>query len=94
MKPQTPMAQVQQSGQSDTRTGKAQKPQESKKKRLQVLLRRKRGVSIAVLQKELGWQPHTVRAAISGVRKAGEPVECTSGKTGSVYRIVKPAAAQ
>jgi len=88
------MAQVQQSGQSDTRTEKARKPQESKKKRLQVLLRRKRGVSIAVLQKELGWQPHTVRAAISRVRKAGEPVECTSGKTGSVYRIVKEAVAR
>ncbi|SPF76013.1 hypothetical protein ALP8811_01009 [Aliiroseovarius pelagivivens] len=65
----------------------------TKKVRLLALLKRKGGVSVAVLQKEFGWQPHTVRAAISGVREAGMTVECTPGKAGSVYRVVKPADA-
>ena len=68
--------------------------QRTKKARLVALLRRKGGASIASLQNELGWQPHTVRAAISGLRKAGETVECTKGKSGPIYRIVKAGTAQ
>ena len=74
--------------------GKTPAPQKTKKERLEALLKRKGGVSIALIQKELGWLPHTVRAAISGVRKGGVPVECTPGKSGPVYRIVKESAAQ
>ena len=68
--------------------------QKTKKARLVALLRRKGGASLASLQNELGWQPHTVGAAISGVRKAGETVECAKGKSGPVYRIVKSEVAQ
>jgi hypothetical protein len=74
--------------------GKAPTPQKTKKERLETLLKRKDGVSSALIQKELGWLPHTVRAAISGVRKGGETVECTPGKSGPVYRIIKEAAVQ
>ncbi|MEM6408881.1 MAG: DUF3489 domain-containing protein, partial [Pseudomonadota bacterium] len=35
------------------------------------LLGRKSGASIAQIQKAFGWQPHTVRAAISTLRKSG-----------------------
>ncbi|WP_299851180.1 DUF3489 domain-containing protein [uncultured Roseovarius sp.] len=66
----------------------------TKKQRLQALLRRKGGASLDALQKEFGWQPHTVRAAVSGVRKAGNTVVCVTGKSGSVYRIVATKAAQ
>ena len=66
----------------------------TKKARLMALLRRKGGASLASLQNELGWQPHTVRAAISGVRKAGETVECAKGKSGPIYSIVKSGASQ
>ncbi|QIE45193.1 DUF3489 domain-containing protein [Pseudohalocynthiibacter aestuariivivens] len=75
-------------------TGKASKQHTTKKQRLQALLRRKGGASLDALQKEFGWQPHTVRAAISGVRKAGNTVVCITGKSGSVYRIVATKAAQ
>ena len=61
---------------------------------MQALLRRKGGASTEALQKEFGWQPHTVRAAISSVRKAGDTVVCDSGKSGSVYRIVNAEPAQ
>ena len=73
---------------------KAAKQPLTKKQRLQTLLRRKGGASLGALQKEFGWQPHTVRAAISGVRKAGNTVVCVTGKSGSVYRIVSARAGQ
>jgi len=73
--------------------GPEHKAKKTKKAHLYMLLRRKGGASITTLQKELGWQPHTVRAAISGVRKAGAIVECLPGKAGPTYRIVKEADA-
>ena len=73
--------------------GKAAKQPLTKKQRLQALLRRKGSASLNALQKEFGWQPHTIRAAVSGVRKAGNTVVCVTGKSGSVYRIVAVKAA-
>ena len=81
-------------GSNSVRAATAQKENETKKDRLCRLLRRTRGVSMSTLQKELGWQPHTVRAAISGVRKTGEIVECRPGKAGPTYKIVEEATAQ
>lgn len=81
-------------GRNAAKGASARKERKTKKDRLCTLLRRKGGVSIYTLQKELGWQSHTVRAAISGVRKTGETVECLPGKVGPTYRIVKEAAAQ
>ncbi len=55
------------------------------------LLQRKNGASIDELVKATGWQPHSVRGAISGALKkklgltvTSEPIE----KRGRVYRIV------
>ena len=59
----------------------------SKKARLERLLGRPRGATIAHLQKTFGWQPHTVRAAISRLRKSGTEVTLDrNGKT-PAYRI-------
>ncbi len=58
---------------------------------LRKLLKRKSGASIAELQKKVGWRPHTARATISGLRKAGEIIERQTGPGGSIYRIVKVA---
>ncbi len=56
------------------------------------LLRRPGGATIADLVKATGWQPHSVRGAISGALKkklgltvTSEPIE----KRGRVYRIVE-----
>ncbi|MVA96281.1 DUF3489 domain-containing protein [Nitratireductor sp. CAU 1489] len=47
-----------------------------------------RGASIADLCTLTGWQPHTVRAALSRLRKAGHPIARKAGKDGkAVYRI-------
>lgn len=52
-------------------------------------LRRKSGATVAELQEVFGWQPHSVRAAISGLRRAGNTVERFQSSCGSAYRIVR-----
>lgn len=58
------------------------------------LLARARGATIAELQASTGWQPHSARAFLSGLRKAGRTLvkeELKSGETS--YRLVAVAAA-
>lgn len=55
-------------------------------------LKRKSGATVAELQEAFGWQPHSVRAAISGLRKAGDTVERISTPRGSAYRLVRTEA--
>lgn len=55
---------------------------------LRKLLVRRTGATVAQIQRQLGWQPHTIRAAISRLRSSGVPVELDrSGKTAR-YRVV------
>lgn len=64
--------------------------------KVQALIERPSGASFEVLCKATGWQPHSTRAALSGLRKAGHVVERTSDddkKGGSVYRIVAASEA-
>ena len=69
-----------------TQTGKTA-ANKSKKSRLEGLLGRPRGATIGQLQKALDWQPHTIRAAISRLRKDGAEITLDrSGKT-PAYRI-------
>ncbi len=68
-------------------------PLVTKRDRLRVQLEHADGASLQQLQKEFGWQPHTVRAAISGLRKAGFDVQRGTGDQSSVYRIVASRAA-
>jgi hypothetical protein len=50
-------------------------------------LNRSNGASIGILCRELSWQAHSVRAAISGLRKNGCEIECTKSKSGAtVYK--------
>jgi hypothetical protein len=67
----------------------------SKQDQLIGLLRRPNGATIEELSKVTGWQPHSVRGAISGVlkKKLGLPVSSeTSAKRGRVYRIDRASA--
>ena len=43
--------------------------------RLLALLERNEGASVAELAEGTGWQPHSVRAALSRLRQRGVPVE-------------------
>lgn len=52
------------------------------------LLRHPEGASIAALQEITGWQPHSIRASLTGLRKRGHAI--TRDKTGegeTVYRL-------
>jgi len=65
-------------------------PRETKTAVLRKLLSRKAGADLATLQSATGWQPHSVRAAMSGLRKAGYGINRTEpAKPGgrAVYRI-------
>ena len=69
---------------------------ESKKDRLISMLRRDGGTTIAEISASLGWQPHTTRAAITGLRKQGHEVETAkleAGGSGLIYRIALSASA-
>ncbi len=65
-------------------------PRETKAAILRKLLSRKAGADLAALQSVTGWQPHSVRAALSGLRKAGYIIDRTdAAKSGgtAIYRI-------
>ena len=54
------------------------------------LLRRSSGATIAQIQKAAGWQPHSVRAALTGLRKKGHDVQRDRNAKGvTTYRITK-----
>ena len=61
------------------------KPQ-TKRVQLRKLLNRKSGVSIDSVQCKLEWQPHTIRAEISRLRRQGLVVTCSPSPRGAVYR--------
>lgn len=42
--------------------------------RMLVLMRRTSGASIDALQSNTGWQAHSIRGALSGLRKKGVPI--------------------
>lgn len=48
---------------------------ESKKDRFVALLRRESGASIAEIVEATGWQAHSARAMLTGLRKQGMAVE-------------------
>ena len=53
------------------------------------LLGRTRGATIAELQAATGWQPHSARAFLSGLRKAGQVLAKEERKSGETsYRLV------
>ena len=59
----------------------------TKKARLISLLRQTDGANLASISAELGWLPHTTRAAITGLRKAGHQIETRTSDGGTAYRI-------
>lgn len=71
-------------------TSKSTPPRETKSAILRKLLSRKAGADLTTLQSATGWQPHSVRAALSGLRKAGYTIDRADPAKaggGAVYRI-------
>ena len=54
------------------------------------LIKRKQGATIVQLQDATGWKAHSIRAAITGLRKKGHTVNrVPGGKAGTVYRTLE-----
>lgn len=54
------------------------------------MLSRAKGATIEQLQEATGWQPHSVRAVISILRKKGTPIVRSQGKDGTtLYQVEK-----
>jgi hypothetical protein len=70
----------------------ADRPRASTKRAVLIgMLERRDGASVAELGQRLGWLPHTVRAAITGLRHAGREVIRSKDAEGqSVYRLARP----
>ncbi len=66
----------------------------TKKEQILALLRRKRGASMRDLTTGTGWQAHSVRAALKGLRKRGAIIERHSEASGSRYRIAMPQSSK
>lgn len=72
---------------------RAKFPTANRPAQLRKLLARRSGATIPQIQRSFEWQPHTARAAISKLRKAGDVVDRTETSKGSVYRISPTSAA-
>ncbi len=66
----------------------------TKKDQLIQLLTRKAGVDVATISDKLGWQSHTTRAALTGLRKAGFEISAEKPVQGKAlsYRITAQPA--
>jgi hypothetical protein len=61
----------------------------TKQAKLVNMMRGPRGVTIAQMGAKIGWQRHSVRAALTGLRKRGLGItRDTNGAGTTVYRIV------
>jgi hypothetical protein len=71
----------------------AAEPKEpSKTAKVLSLLKRSEGTTLAELVEVTGWLPHTMRAALTGLRKKGHNIERAKVEGGSRYAIVGTAA--
>jgi DNA-binding transcriptional regulator PaaX len=83
-----------------TRSARTSKPKsdntrKSKTALVREMLQRADGAGLDELCKMTGWQSHTVRAALSGLRKAGDVIDRTKNEDGkSIYRITAAAEAK
>ena len=67
-------------------------PRQSKKAKILGMLGQPAGASIGELMAATGWQVHTVRAFLTGVRKAGKELIRTKEDAGATrYRIAAEA---
>ena len=55
------------------------------------LLRREQGATLAEMVEATGWQPHTTRAALTGLKKKGHAIERTKRDDVTCYRITAGA---
>jgi uncharacterized protein DUF3489 len=71
-------------------SGEKQSRASTKRAQLIGMLERPEGASVAEIGQRLGWLPHTVRAAFTGLRHAGREVTRSKDAAGrTVYRLAR-----
>ncbi|GFZ98647.1 hypothetical protein GCM10010923_03560 [Blastomonas marina] len=79
-------------GPMKTATKKAgARPRETKIGKVIALLKRKNGTTLDEMVEATGWQPHTTRAALTGLKKKGHTIERDKLGDKACYRINKSA---
>lgn len=66
-------------------------PRETKIGTVIALLKRKQGATLDQMVKATGWQPHTTRAAMTGLKKKGHKIRREAVEGISHYRIIASA---
>ena len=74
-----------------TTTARSGQPRETKIGMVVRLLKRKNGATIEQIVEATGWQSHTARAALTGLKKKGHMIERETTERGSRYRITASA---
>lgn len=59
----------------------------SKIEQVLVLMRREQGATLAELTTATGWQPHSARAALTGLRKKGHAIQTGKREDATCYRL-------
>ena len=72
---------------------KAKAPRETKIGKVIALLKRKQGATLDQIVKATDWQPHTARAAMTGLKKKGHTIKRDAVDGVSHYRITASAKA-
>lgn len=77
-----------------TPSTKPKRPRGTRSDQLAKMLATKRGADVTAIGAKFGWQPHTVRAALSALRKAGHTLvrDVDVKDKPSRYRIVRDVA--
>ena len=76
---------------TDSKTVTKSAPAETKIDKVIKLLKRKDGATLDQMVKATGWQPHTTRAAMTGLRKKGHTIDREAVDGTSRYRITASA---
>ena len=80
------------SGGNATHSTAAKKPIAGKLGQIATAVNRPAGASIDELTKTTGWQPHTVRAALTRLRQRGIDAKLTTIDERKVYRVAEAGA--
>lgn len=76
-------------GKTSSQGARSDKPT-SKRDQLAALLVRDEGATLAQMQEATGWLPHTVRAALTGLKKLGYGIDSDKAEGLRTYRAVAP----
>jgi predicted ArsR family transcriptional regulator len=75
-----------------TKTSECAAPRVTKAAKLLILLQAVTGASLEDMTDATGWQPHTVRAAMTGLRKKGHVIDKQTQGNTTVWSVKAVAA--